>query len=72
MKIATRAVNYGKGKDVVLSKPVPCRSCHPARAGWAEAARAPAGHGSDELVMDEFGNTGDAKLRWQVTPNAKR
>ena len=35
-----------------------------ARAGWAEAARAIAAQGGDELVMGEFANDDDTELRW--------
>lgn len=34
------------------------------RTGWAEAARAVAAEGGDELLMGEFGNVGDAELAW--------
>ncbi len=34
------------------------------RAGWAEAAKAIARRGDDELVMGEFGNAGDEELIW--------
>lgn len=36
---------------------------HP-RAGWADAARRIAEAGDDALVWPEFGNTGDADLKW--------
>ncbi len=35
-----------------------------ARAGWAEAARAVASRGEDELLMGEFTNAADAELEW--------
>jgi len=44
---------------LVLRKPA-----HPARAGWAEAARRIAETGDDELVMGEFGNAEDSELVW--------
>ena len=34
------------------------------RAGWADAAKALAAQGEDELVMGEFGNQADAELTW--------
>ena len=34
------------------------------RAGWAEAARQIAEAGDDAPVWSEFGNEGDAHLRW--------
>ncbi len=44
---------------IVLRKP------HAApRAGWAEAAKALAEAGGDELVMGEFANEADAELVW--------
>jgi antitoxin MazE len=36
---------------------------HP-RAGWAEAARRIAKADDDTLVWPEFGNAGDADLKW--------
>ncbi|MBS0452741.1 MAG: AbrB/MazE/SpoVT family DNA-binding domain-containing protein [Proteobacteria bacterium] len=36
----------------------------PPRAGWAEAAKALAAKGGDELVMGEFGNESDSELAW--------
>jgi antitoxin MazE len=36
---------------------------HP-RAGWADAARRIAEAGDDALVWPEFGNAGDADLKW--------
>ncbi len=36
---------------------------HP-RAGWADAARRIAESGDDALVWPEFGNAGDADLKW--------
>ncbi|MBU6258162.1 MAG: AbrB/MazE/SpoVT family DNA-binding domain-containing protein [Burkholderiales bacterium] len=44
---------------IVLRKAV-----RPARAGWAEAARALAARGGDALAMGEFGNAADAELVW--------
>jgi antitoxin MazE len=44
---------------IVLRKAV-----RPVRAGWAEAAKALAAKGDDELVMGEFGNEVDAELTW--------
>ena len=44
---------------IVLRKAV-----RPLRAGWAEAAKALADNGGDELVMGEFGNDVDAELGW--------
>lgn len=35
-----------------------------ARAGWAEASKKLAATGNDTLVMEEFGNVGDADLQW--------
>ena len=40
------------------------KAARPLRAGWAEAARALASNGGDELVMGEFGNDVDAELGW--------
>ena len=34
------------------------------RAGWAEDSRAIAEAGDDALVWPEFGNDGDADLKW--------
>ena len=34
------------------------------REGWAEASKAIAANGDDGLVWPEFGNQGDAKLKW--------
>jgi antitoxin MazE len=34
------------------------------RAGWAEAAKAIADAGDDELVWPEFGNAADETLEW--------
>jgi antitoxin MazE len=48
-----------EGDAIVLRRPA-----QPARAGWAEAARALAERGGDELVMGEFGNEGDSDLAW--------
>jgi antitoxin MazE len=36
---------------------------HP-RAGWAKAAKCIAEAGDDALVWPEFGNAGDAELKW--------
>jgi antitoxin MazE len=44
---------------IVLRKPA-----QPARAGWAEAAKALAAKGGDALVMGEFANESDAELTW--------
>jgi antitoxin MazE len=44
---------------IILRKPA-----KPPRAGWAEAAMAVAAQGGDELLIDEFGNEGDAELAW--------
>jgi antitoxin MazE len=44
---------------IVLRKPT-----ESARRGWADAARAVAAHGGDELLMGEFGNEGDSELVW--------
>ena len=35
-----------------------------ARAGWADAAKRIAEAGDDALVWPEFGNLGDANLKW--------
>lgn len=35
-----------------------------ARAGWAEASKAVAEAGDDELVLGEFGNADDSELAW--------
>lgn len=40
------------------------KAARPARDGWAEAAKALAAEGGDELVMGEFGNDADAELAW--------
>jgi antitoxin MazE len=40
------------------------KAARPVRAGWAEAAKALAAKGGDELVMGEFGNEVDAELAW--------
>jgi antitoxin MazE len=34
------------------------------RAGWAKAAKCIAEAGDDALVWPEFGNAGDAELKW--------
>ena len=44
---------------IVLRKP-----SKSARSGWADAAKAVAARGGDELVMGEFGNEGDSELVW--------
>jgi antitoxin MazE len=44
---------------IVLRKPT-----KPVRSGWAEAAKAVATRGGDELVMGEFGNAEDSELVW--------
>ena len=44
---------------IVLRKPA-----QRLRAGWAEAAKALATQGGDELLMGEFSNVGDAELAW--------
>ncbi|HYA76760.1 MAG TPA: AbrB/MazE/SpoVT family DNA-binding domain-containing protein [Burkholderiaceae bacterium] len=44
---------------IVLRKP-----SESPRSGWADAARAVAARGGDELVMGEFGNAGDSELAW--------
>ena len=44
---------------IVLRKPA-----KPSRAGWAEAAKAVAERGDDELVMGKFSNEGDQELSW--------
>ena len=48
-----------EGDALVLRKPA-----KPARAGWADAARAIADQGDDALVMGEFGNASDAEHAW--------
>jgi len=44
---------------IVLRKP-----SKSTRSGWADAARAVAACGGDELVLREFGNEGDSELVW--------
>ncbi|MCT9812667.1 AbrB/MazE/SpoVT family DNA-binding domain-containing protein [Acidovorax sp. Be4] len=44
---------------IILSKPA-----KPARAGWAEAAKAVAAAGDDALLMGEFSNAADPELAW--------
>jgi len=44
---------------IVLRKPA-----RAVRTGWAEAAKAVAAQGGDELVMGEFANEGDSELTW--------
>ena len=48
-----------RGNTLVLTKPVPNQ-----RAGWAEVAAQIAKEGDDELLWLDFGNAGDADLRW--------
>lgn len=48
-----------EGDALVLRRPA-----SRVRAGWAEAAQEIARSGDDELVMGEFGNTGDEELIW--------
>lgn len=48
-----------EGDAIVLRKPAPA-----VRQGWAEAARAVAAAGDDELVMGKFGNEDDAEWVW--------
>ena len=36
----------------------------PARAGWADAAKAVAANAEDGLVLGEFANEGDKDLTW--------
>jgi antitoxin MazE len=36
----------------------------PRRAGWADASRALVAINDDSLVWPEFGNSGDADLKW--------
>ena len=40
------------------------KAARPLREGWAEAAKALAAEGGDELVMGEFANEADAGLVW--------
>lgn len=40
-----------------------CAKRHP-RTGWADAARRIAETGDDALVWPDFGNAGDADLKW--------
>jgi antitoxin MazE len=51
-------LSLGDGRIVL----VPAKR-HP-RAGWAEAARRIAKADDDTLVWPEFGNAGDADLKW--------
>ncbi len=44
---------------IVLRKP-----SKSVRSGWATAAKAVAAHGSDDLLMGEFGNEADTDLAW--------
>jgi antitoxin MazE len=48
-----------EGDTIVLRKPR-----GNAREGWAEASKAIAAAGEDELVLGEFGNAGDVELEW--------
>ena len=48
-----------RGNTLVLRKPAPDQ-----RAGWAEVAAQIAKEGDDELLWLDFGNAGDADLRW--------
>jgi putative addiction module component (TIGR02574 family) len=60
-----REVNTGRAATVPLEVAVKrAPAATSARAGWAEAAKALAVHGGDELVLGEFPNDGDAELRW--------
>jgi len=47
-------------KDRIVLAPV---QRHP-RAGWAEEAKRLAEAGDDALAWPEFGNAGDAELKW--------
>jgi antitoxin MazE len=47
-------------EDRIVLSPV---KRHP-RAGWAEASKRIAETGDDVLVWPEFGNAGDADLKW--------
>ena len=51
-------LSLGGGRIVL----VPAKR-HP-RAGWADAAKHIAEGGDDALVWPDFGNTGDADLKW--------
>lgn len=54
--VANVAIENGA---IVLRKPV-----NPVRAGWADAAKAVAAAGADDLLMGEFGNADDVDLQW--------
>ena len=55
------------GDALVLRKPASA-----VRAGWAEAAQRIAESGDDELVMGEFGNTGDQEMNWRCAAKSVR
>jgi antitoxin MazE len=55
----TRAEITVEGDAIILRKPVKA-----VRAGWAEAAKAIASQGNEELLMGEFGNADDKDLKW--------
>jgi antitoxin MazE len=40
------------------------RPRHKAREGWADASKALAASGNDDLVMGEFSNADDAEIAW--------
>jgi antitoxin MazE len=40
------------------------RPRHKAREGWADASKALAASGDDDLVMGEFSNADDAEIAW--------
>jgi len=40
------------------------RPAKPTRVGWADASKAIAAAGDDELVLGEFSNVDDAELAW--------
>jgi len=44
---------------LVIRKPA-----SPARAGWADAAKALASQQDDALLLGDFGNEGDEDLQW--------
>lgn len=46
--------------DALVLRPV----SNAPRKGWAQASRRIADAGDDELVWPQFGNAGDAKLKW--------
>jgi antitoxin MazE len=64
--LAQLGIEAGDDLDLLLDDGrivlVPTRR-HP-RAGWAEAASRIAETGDDALVWPEFGNAGDADLKW--------